>query len=325
MLAGCGDGAESGVTGAGGEGAGLAGTGGDTSTGGTAPAGGGGGSGDEELPTATLTRTDTIDPVVPGISITLAWTSTGANACTGTADAANPTDTGWDGPKPLSSSGTDVVVAAVGTYTFHLVCENESGSSGEQTVSVVVQAAAYDCTDPLISPSSMTRIDKTWVQAFSAPNGFVTGTYPVSVPGPVPIGSEKGHYTVIPFTPNAAENVSITFDMAQANNQYGYGQPRVTNGGMFVSISPCAGDLRAIDNGTTDDFLRSSCRIWNNAGGLTYSTVPGSPTICRLEAGVPYFITVSPVDPSDGITAGEETCLNDSFTGCDVQAISRAL
>jgi hypothetical protein len=275
------------------------------------------------LPTISLARNDNNTEVTAGETIRLAWSSTDAAVCSGT--ASGPATTSWAGPKPSSNStGQTLTLSTVGMYTFSLQCFNASGGSAIRDISVSV-AEAQDsgggtsaCTiteHPLVAPPTLTRADKTWVNAWSAPNQTAIAVYPNSVSAPVPIGAQKGGYTVIPFVPTANLTVNISFDHAQHNSGYGYTARPAKD--MFISISPCPGDLRPANNSSADPFERSKCRIFAGSGSLFYTTTTAN--VCQLTPGVQYYINVAAIDTRDGLQAGENSCGN-NLSGCDVQA-----
>jgi len=293
-----------------------------------------GGTTNPGAPSATLTRADNNNDVRVNQSITLAWNSTGATVCNARSDG--PTSTTWGGPRAINNNGGEsITVSAVGTYTFGLTCFNAGGGSSERIVTVQVSAAssggqpgagACNITDPLIQPSSMQRQDKTWVTAWSAPNNSNIAIYPNSIGSLVPLGAEKRKYTVIPFTPTAdtlgASTVRITWDVAQPNHLIGYTTARPTLGGMFITISPCPGDLRPANDQSTDPFLRSACRKFDTEGSMFYAISGSNSLVCKLDPGVQYYLNVAAVNTADGLQEGEDTCVN-NLTGCDVQASHR--
>lgn len=171
-------------------------------------------------------------------------------------------------------------------------------------------------------PPNLQPVWRQWQQAFSSPNGNFQANFPNSPPGPVPIGAEKTGLTVIGFIAPVNLSVGITWDQAQPNGQYGYGMPRVNNGGMFIGLSDCpGGDLRPINNTSPDQFLRPICRTFNTQGGLFYTTTGSFPHICQLQPNKVYYYTFSPRNPN--VDDYQETCYNDNYTGCDVQVVSR--
>lgn len=275
-------------------------------------------------PTASLSRADTDSNVTAGESISLKWSSTDATVCH--ASATGPATTSWGGAKTTANAtGQTIALSTAGTYTFSLQCFNSAGGSAIQDVSVVVgpatnpdpQPAGCSITDPLIAPNSLTKVTKTWTQAWSSPNGKYVPTYPDGIGYPVPIGAEKNGYTVIPFTPNANQSVKIFFDGAQPSSATGY-NPARTAMAMLITISPCQGDLRYPRSASLDPFEKPACRIFANTGSLYFTTISGS-AACTLEAGKTYYMNVAAIDTSDGLQAGENTC-GSSYSGCDVQA-----
>lgn len=191
--------------------------------------------------------------------------------------------------------------------------ENDGAGDGSQS-------SCTNSGDPLVAPAGLARTERTWVSAWSAPNGSTMATYPTSIGTPVPIGAAKNGYTVIPFVPTTGQTVNIFFDPAQPNWAIGYPSPRPAEG-MFMSISPCAGDLRPANDASADPFVHSTCRLFANTGSIFYTT-DTSATACKLTAGRQYYLNVAAIDTSDGLQAGEDSCGN-NLTGCDVQAVHR--
>jgi hypothetical protein len=187
--------------------------------------------------------------------------------------------------------------------------------------------AAEACDDPLIAPLGWDTQSKNWVDAWSSPDGSPRATYPNSVGFPVPIGANKNKITVINFVPLPNQTVDISWDGAQANLEQGY-YPRPAMS-MFISISPCPGDVRPPDQQNADPFLHQGCRTGGGGGSMFFSTVPGGTDfVCRLEAGQTYFMNIAPIDPTNGLQPGEHTCDDSSMyseQGCDVQAVHRGV
>ena len=179
---------------------------------------------------------------------------------------------------------------------------------------------SYQCNDPLIAPPGWAIQWKSWEEAWRSPTGGSQPTFPNSPYIPVPIGASKGAMLVVPFTMPAALTLELTWDTAYA--QPGY-LPRPADR-MHIAISPCAGDLRAIVPESDDGFLTDRCRAVEGTDALFLrSTGLGA---CLLETGQRYYMTVAPVDPSDGLSFGEHTCSQvaaNSASGCDVQATHR--
>jgi hypothetical protein len=288
-------------------------------------------------PTGSLSRVDGDPEVHAGESVKLAWSSSGAKVCQ--ASSTGPANN-WSGPRTTANgSGETITVVTQGSYVFKLLCFNEAGASPPYTVAVNVLAgqanpppAADDCTldasTPLVQPAGWTRIDKSWSQLFADYDGSPMPTYPSSFGYPVPIGANKGTYVAASFTAGADQTVSIFWDPMQAKPEQGYYTARPAQG-MFISVSPCAGDLRPADG--SGGFLMAGCRRYNSSAGITYSTkstlAASNFTACKLQAGKKYYINVLPADPTDGLSAGEHSCSDtpSSANACDVQARSSLL
>lgn len=303
--------------------------------------------GDQCVPLGA-TPGDTTPPTTPGglaatatssTAISLTWTaSTDAGSgvslyrierCSG-ASCANFSQIATS----ATNSFNNTSLTASTLYRYRVRAQDGAGnlSGYSNTAEATTQSGggtgACTATGPLIQPSNMTRIDKTWEQAFGTPWNCSTNCtappqgYPQSWSFGMPIGSNKNSYTAIAIDPGPNVTVGMFWDPAQANSSVGYNPPRPAES-MYVTISPCAGDLRLPNNSTGDNFERTSCRVFLNTGSLFYSTVPGSvASVCRLTAGTRYYINVSPVDPStaefDGILDGH-TCGSGSASGCEVQ------
>lgn len=299
----------------------------------------GGGTSNPNAPTASLTRADSDSDVRTGETVRLAWSSTSAEACK--VSTAGPAATSFTGVRGVdSATGEVVTVSAAGSYTFSIVCYNGAGGSTASTQVVAVAAAdtqqpppdnnqgacTIQTTDPNFNPVGFTKVEKEWHQVFSAPDGSPQALYPSGVSFPTPVGATKGTYVVIPFVPNVNQSVNLYWDQVQSRPQDGYSLPRPA-ANMFFAISPCKGDLRSWSNVGNDLFLRGGCRKMANGASLVWSSGPlisaTSDAACKLDAGTTYYLHISPVDPSDGLTPGEHTCENvtNSASGCDVGVV----
>lgn len=188
------------------------------------------------------------------------------------------------------------------------------------------------CVDPSVNPGGFQREDKTWTQTFSSPDGNPSASYPSGVAFPTPVGTQVGLYRVVPFTPNSNQTTNLYWDQVQARPQDGYFRARPARTMMFA-ITPCyltyglitlfSGDLRNPVQNHPDPFQRPGCRKFENSASLLWTTdnraaTESNDVVCRLEAGVRYALVIAPVDPSDGIQPGEETCELENAAGCDV-------
>lgn len=185
----------------------------------------------------------------------------------------------------------------------------------------------FTCDHPDVAPSWMVGKQMLWSKLFTPRDGAPVPTYPNSNGFPVPIGADRGGWEAGKFVALPDQTVNMVWDGAQANRNEGYGTARPAEG-MFISISPCAGDLRAASFLATD-FLAPGCRKFSNEGTLRLTTRQGTASTfgyCALTAGQTYYITVSPVNPDNGLDPGEHTCRDvpSSQSGCDCQARSNA-
>lgn len=283
-------------------------------------------------PTSAFQRTDSNTDVRTGDNVAFSWTSSGAEACRASAVTPNAVGTSWGGVR--DTAGTEnLTVNTVGTYELSLQCFNAGGGSVKQTHNVAVAQASAPPTpptgcslpsDPQLQPSGWARTNKTWAAAWSTPNNLGgTPVYPYSAGYLVPVGADRGGYTVIgPFTPNAGQIVKADWVIAQANGNSGYGTARPAES-MYFAISPCPGDLRRPDVASSDPFLQLGCRRGGQEGSLIFHTLAGNPSnyqSCQLVAGQTYYMTVIAANPEDGLTLGEHTCstVTNSSVHCDV-------
>lgn len=188
--------------------------------------------------------------------------------------------------------------------------------------------AVDPCSDPRVNPAGMTGVDRTWQVTWSATNGspLYQAQFPNSPPAPIALGANVGTYKSVGYIYPPNLTWVVSWDPAQPNGAYGYGQPRVTTGGMFIGFSPCRGDFRKTDQTSGYWWLRSACRKFNTAGSITLTTRTDLPAhICYVPAGVAWYMTVSSVNPADDVLT--DTCSPPTFTalglGCDVQATHR--
>jgi hypothetical protein len=180
----------------------------------------------------------------------------------------------------------------------------------------------FSCDHPSVKPAWMTGTQKTWSQMFSPPDGNPVPTYPDGLGFPVPIGANKGAWVAGKFVALPNQTTNLYWELAQAKPNEGYDRARPAYG-MSISVSPCAGDLRGPVFGAID-FLAPGCRKHAFSASLVMTTKHPASTFayCALVPGETYYITVSPVNFSDGLTPGEHTCTETpaSADGCDVQA-----
>jgi hypothetical protein len=180
----------------------------------------------------------------------------------------------------------------------------------------------FSCDHPDVRPSWMTGTVKTWAKLFMPRDGSPVPTYPNGLGFPIPLGASKSAWEAGWFVALEDQTTTLFWEPAQAKPNEGYYMARPAKG-MFVSISPCEGDLRPSSFVATD-FLAPGCRRYANTGSITTTTKQPASTFgyCALVAGQKYYLNVSPVNPNDGLTPGEHSCQNTagSLNGCDAQA-----
>lgn len=229
----------------------------------------------------------------------------------------------------LAAAGGIFVASQMDTSAPDAVFRDGFEQAAEQGPPVPIDP----CIDPLVAPLGWEIVNKTWVQAFSAPNGNpnLVATYPKGIGYPVPIPGffpgvrktdltlanmiRKGQILVIgPFVAPPNTTVTLTWDNVQSNTLVGYTQPRPADM-MFVAMSRCAADLRMEAN--------DACAKLAGSAQINWTTKPApSAAVCQAQAGGTYWYTVVMADPRDGLTVGEHTCSDiapNSANGCDVQ------
>lgn len=266
--------------------------------------------------------------------VTATLSSSGSPAaCVGTASPAVGV-TGWVG-LALPASGTrSVTFNAPGAYTLGYQCFNAAGSSAVAQKAVTASGGGgttdpYACvidgvtisgtTRPtgyeLIRPVSGWRMhDMTWESQFNG-RPFGTATSYLAPIGSFSVDEDPaaGMYITIPFTPTAGRIYNIGWQSAQSIPDAGYYTPRLANV-VHVSVSPCAGDLRARVSTSTNQWLKACKKSGGAQGSLTFADVEGA--ACRLQAGQKYWLTILMADPSDGLSNTENSCAQ-SRTQCE--------
>lgn len=251
----------------------------------------------------------------------------------------------------LSTSG----LTASTSYSYRVRATDVAGNNStySNTATATTQSSggttACNITDPLIAPAGVPIVNRVWEQVFAIPyrsdygcrwpwpnpTAPVAGvdcninnttsppspaiTYPRSYSQPLPVGGVKTSILAIAIDPGSNVSVNMQWDPAQVANAIGYSSPRPAEA-MLVTISPCAGDVRPINNQSSDPFQRGACRKFNGTDAIIYSTSATGSNVCSLTPGVRYYINVATFDTSSG-SVGGHTCGSINATGCDVQMI----
>lgn len=283
------------------------------------------------VPAITLQRSSGTGNINTGGTLPLAWTvgTATADVCVATS---SPVVAGWNGNTvSKTSASANLTMTTPGTFTFSLKCYNQFGVSNTASVAATVTgtppptSTVPACDIPgiadgnqFVQPTGFTGHMVTWpnlMQGATFPNGnsFLspTGSYTLralasSTQGP-PMSSRFISTEFIP-QPNKSYLVSWV-NVQQQVAVPGYTSARNAKS-VFISVSRCAGDLRAHTDFTTDPSLRL-CRQSTPSASLKFGTT-GANGQCPLEAGVKYYLNIAFVEPSDGLDATEHTCTSAS-------------
>lgn len=281
--------------------------------------------------------------VATNAQVTVSWTllgNTTANVCITSATLNNVstnTVVGWTG-QPVSGLGGNALVSfpAPGNYALSLVCYNQFG------ISNIATEAGIEVTGPVVAPTGVPACDfsKLGISASSEeakkvqPAGFtgymkswgdlmITSTdYPtVAGSGARPIGSftlrsNNNRSADLPMTArfisteiNIPETLFkvLTWETMQVQNAVGYTISGRHADSMFVSISPCAGDLRPYDISSTDPWIKR-CRYAGAGSSMSYGTGAGA-SLCKLNPGGKYYLNFAIVDTTQTpISTTSNTC-----------------
>ena len=179
---------------------------------------------------------------------------------------------------------------------------------------------------PLIAPPGYEKITRNWGVVWSSPLCPNCQVYPDSgalsnLPFP---RIDKDQVVAIPFTalPDLTIRINWTTPV-QPNGGIGYPRARVATA-IFISISPCKWDVRPPTSSTDpDQFLRGGCRKFSSGTIITYTTKPiqveSTGSVCRIQSGQTYYLNMIMADPSDGLDEEENTCVDPTIVGCEVQ------
>ncbi|MBB5208703.1 hypothetical protein [Chiayiivirga flava] len=287
------------------------------------------------VPAVSLTRTGTGN-INTGSTLTLNWTvQPAADICVASSSPAVP---GWNNTVVSAAGGSaNLSMSTNGTFALSLKCYNEFGVSNLANVSVTVvglpdvnQIPA--CTDQAlvstgrVQPTGFTGHLVQWSQFFYgqqfphgpshlSPNGaFTLKSLAPSTNGPM----MNARYLTIPFQPSANSSYSVSWLGVQpvfVQNVVSYLSPRVAQN-VFVSISPCAGDLRAPSQ--FGDASLKLCRAQLNSGSLKFGTT-GAVGQCALSPGQQYFLNVAFVDTtvSGALSTTTTTCVASAGNRCE--------
>lgn len=252
-----------------------------------------------------------------------------ADVCIASVTSTTGGASGWSNLfAPAATTSANVQFTGSGDVTLGLRCYNQAGAPATASqIRFIVAAAIGPNPDlcelpqhPLIRPQGFTRHVLSWndlfrLGPFPAAPGFLMPVGSFTITRTIPAVSSAAMYITVPIVPEAGKTYIFNHGTAQANAQYPGGPFRA--GGNFMSISPCAGDLRAHVPGSPD-MLLSACRadapIFETSWRFTTSTSSSAPA-CRLVAGRTYWLNFMMIDPATlvnpatgAIDLTQETC-----------------
>lgn len=221
-----------------------------------------------------------------------------------TIDAVALPDVALDSAEPRPDASTDTgrdASAADARADSGVPVDRYACAINGVTISGSTRPAGYE----FIRPAGFFMRDVTWASQF---NGRAFGE-PISYLAPIgsfSVGDNDaaGMYITIPFRPEPGRPYHLEWYEAQPVSMAGYSIGRRATT-VFVSISPCAGDLRPHNRTSLDPWLRG-CRRQSSQSILSFSTDPAAG--CPLVAGETYWLTIMMADASDGLTPTEHSC-----------------
>lgn len=279
-----------------------------------------------EKPVVTLQRTNGTGNITTNSPLALQWTAVPAGEiCLATS---SPAVVGWNSTMVAAQGGTaNLTMTAPGSYTLSLKCYNAAGVSNTASVSATVTGAPIVNQIPACTVPGLAETGRVQPAGFTGhllqwPSIFYGQQFPNMPSHLVPTGSfslrnildgsnrgpnMNGRYITVPFTPESNKTYKIAWLGAQAVETPGgaYNPSRSANS-VFVSVSPCAGDLRGVSLSGGPEL--TSCRVQVRAGNLFFGTTSGNQ--CQLVAGQQYFLNIAFVETSgtEPLSTTQTTC-----------------
>lgn len=159
-------------------------------------------------------------------------------------------------------------------------------------------------------------------------SAFFGKAYPASPGHLSPVGSFSVNnrsmskkYIAIPFKPTPNQAITLRFYGAQSIPDAGYRAPRPAKGGVFFSVSECAGDLRPYSPFSGDPAL-AKCRVFVTEGTFSWTTVkPWKNVGCPLDANKQYYLNIAFTNTATGYNA-TTTCRPVDQNKCEINISS---
>jgi hypothetical protein len=288
-------------------------------------------------PSVALSRNNGSGDITAGQQIGLTWAVQNApELCQANS---SPAVNGWNGNLVSSTGGSQLLtLSTVGAYTFGIKCYNGGGASEVANVAATVVQGSGGvipdtipaCTEdfashPNVQPAGFTGSLRTWSQLFFGaefPEGkshlSPIGSFSLASLQPATRGpTMNARYITTPFIPGPNSNYQISWLGAQAITAANYNPPRAADL-VFVSISPCAGDLRKRYNTGAPSILESGlCRGMASNGSIKFGT-NGLAGQCPLVAGQTYFINIAMVNTNqEPLSTTTTTCASGEGNRCE--------
>jgi hypothetical protein len=226
-----------------------------------------------------------LSTLTEGQSTTLSWTTQNASTCTASGGTGgwNTLDTG------LPNGSVNITIAAAGTYTFTLTCQDAAGGSAVKstTVTVSVKPITQTCSAAPLS-GTVVAWENFWLSNFPAPgydNRFVT----------IP---KTGYYALKFKTGNIVDDGKMSTV-----------ETTITDGVRLGSFSECPGDF---------DVAPECDYVWGISGGIRWAT-NGRTGACQLKPNTTYYFNVT---FTDGVSGTTSTC-NTNYCVTNLQHVNQ--
>lgn len=246
---------------------------------------------DPDAPTITNWQATSATTIEAGDSVTFDWSSQDAVTCEGSGNLP-----GWNGIQQTTQGpGTADVPAQTSpsTYSARLTCQNASGSTTTNSISVTVQEGTILGCEDREPPDGMTR-DNTVLYN----SGATTITWQAFFGVPFPQGNlsrvldiDANQYASLEFTTGSSvpEEYRIVFDEAQAGG--------LDSSPKVISFSQCPGDFWEPE----DD---EDCR-WFDVRASAIRFGADDSFVCALEPNTTYYLNITYSDEMDNFIPGD--------------------
>ncbi|MBS0379718.1 MAG: hypothetical protein JSS29_14655 [Proteobacteria bacterium] len=201
----------------------------------------------------------------PGQTLTLAWSTAHATACTASGGTGSD---GWAGPQGTTNAGLSLgAIATPGVYAYTLSCTGPGGSAAASVTVTVISSASADCG---IGTPSTALLDPA-ATVSSAVNGLCLGTCSVNAPANVVDANQTNYATMnVGLGVLAYDSLTVTDSAATfpGGRTVGF---EIAEPGQVLSLS-------VLGNLTIDTLLQGAVRESAGTGSLLRLNAFGNPT-----------------------------------------------